>query len=279
MADDDDLLPVIEEEPEPGVDVVMPSDLNAKARAPGGLIIRQLTEEERRRYPPERPTREDLLADREAGLNTLDIARKYGKSLACVEGVAKHYRIGIKTGRPDPERAALRKKIEEEMAAMKAAATGKEAGEVPASKNLGSVLTKEFLEAEIQQHSTAAIAKAVGCSTATIDYYLAKNKIPNPRGKTQQPAAVTAPAPAAPDHGVQANKMIETEPTPPTQEPPLPTWSGKARYHKLIDGMLDELPPPSEGWTPEGAAQWISLMNRVLVQVYRLSNSNSTPAA
>jgi len=44
--------------------------------------------------------------------------------------------------------------------------------------------------------------------------------------------------------------------------------------------MLDELPPPSEGWTPEGAARWIDLMSQVVLRIYRLdARPRSDPAA
>lgn len=90
-----------------------------------------------------------------------------------------------------------------------------EAGDMAKPKGLDSVLTKEFLEAEIQQHSTTEIAKAVGCSTGAVDYYLAKHKIPNPRRPVGKPARQSRAAEAPePQRHEQAPTPQAPEPTP-----------------------------------------------------------------
>ncbi len=329
MADDDDLPPAIEEDSDHGINVVMPSDLNTAARAPGGLVIRQLTEEERQRYPVERPTKQDLLVARAAGLTMVDIAREYGKPYSYIVNMAKLCGVGIKPGRTDPERATLRKKIEEEMATKEVVAPREETRVVSRRSRFEDKLTKEFLEIEIQRHNAGEIGKIVGCSDNTVGKYLKQYGIPNP-WLTKKPPATPPEAPKAEsvaDESKSAPPMLsvadlaanaravkhqsvlaeakaklkaEAEMAAKPESPPpsavigVDPAAGKdstvalafalqarqrpAKFHKLIDGMLDELPPLSEGWTTEGAAQWISLMNRVLVQVYRLG-SDAKPAA
>lgn len=90
-----------------------------------------------------------------------------------------------------------------------------EAGDMAKPKGLDSVLTKEFLEVEIQQHSTTEIAKKVGCSTGAVGYYLAKHKIPNPRRPVGKPARQSRAAEAPePQRHEQAPTPQAPEPTP-----------------------------------------------------------------
>lgn len=303
MPANDDLALESEDEPELEAGVLMPSDISADAQAPSGMTVRQLTPEERLRYPVERSTRNDLLADREAGLNMVEIARKYGKPYAYVVTMSRHFGVGIKAGRADPERRALRQKIEKEMATKVDATPGEETTAVARPGKFGDKLTREFLEGEIQRHSVEEIAKMAGCTYGTVNYYLKKFGIKNPHkrakplaseGKVLAKSAAPEAEPLRPMLSVaelaengQALKRrsvlegerakiraeVEAEAKARSSAKPMPTTplaSRPAKFHRLIDAMMDGLPPLEDGWSTKGLNEWMALMDGILVWLYKV---------
>lgn len=51
---------------------------------------------------------------------------------------------------------------------------------------------------------------------------------------------------------------------------PPPSTNTGARLNKVVDGVLDELPPPSDGWSESGLTQWLAFFESALRVVYRL---------
>lgn len=341
MADDDDHGRGLLLRAQWQVGILMPSDLNAAATAPGELKVYQMSPEERLRYPVERPTRDDLVADTEAGLDSWKIARKYRKERDSILALAKRYNVALNYGSPDPERAAeraaLREKIEKEMAGNVDAMPGEETKAVPRQKKFADKLTRAFLEVEIQRRSAVEIGKMVGCSAVTVGEYLKKFNIPNPHPAVghRKEAPPTAQTPAKPQVSQGIDTMTGTKsdtaaPTPgaspaanalPAPVTPAAAAPDKttatipadaearakaeaprvieaanaertagrdqaaaaaaltikkqvpAKFHKLIDGMLDQLPPVEAGWTNTGLVKWMHVMTDILALVYRLDEA------
>lgn len=63
---------------------------------PGPVTVRRLSKEEQERYPPVRPTRQEMEADMAAGLTATESARKWGISLKVWVQLAKQRGIEVK---------------------------------------------------------------------------------------------------------------------------------------------------------------------------------------
>ncbi len=189
--------------------VLMPSDLAAAPAGTGPVTIRQMTPEERARYQPNRPTRDDLADDLAAGLSAPEIARKWAVSVERVHALIRHYRLPRKTAAEEMETkkqelAEIRKRIMAELAEKSkqchtsgeaesgpkevktenpgAVESRKERGEVAKPKSpVREKLTPEVLRREIQEFTPSELGKRYGCGSTLIRKLLEEYGIENPR--------------------------------------------------------------------------------------------------
>lgn len=89
-----------------------------------------------------------------------------------------------------------------------------EAGEMPRQTGVGAVLTREYLQENLKTHSVDEIAVEVKCSPSTVEYYIRKRGVKNPRPTGQKKAAQQSAATAAPEP-----QRREQAPTPQAPEP------------------------------------------------------------
>lgn len=188
--------------------VLTPSDLADVPVDTGPVTIRQMTPEERTRYQPNRPTRDDLADDLAAGLSAPEIARKWAVPLGRVHALIRYYRLrktaAEETETKKQELVEIRKRIMAELAgkskqchASGEAESGleeiktenpetvesrKERGEVAKPKSPArEKLTPEVLRREIQEFTPSELGKRYGCGSTLIRKLLEEYGIENPR--------------------------------------------------------------------------------------------------
>lgn len=216
--------------------VRMPSDVDRSS--PGTLISRELTAEEMQRYGISHPLRAELVADLNEGLTLEEIAERHGRPLLEVAQKLVWWwpRIVMHLDVEVFDRAkAMHKKARaipgiqapppngsvSEAAEGSARETREEAREVAkqAGKRtgVGAILTREYLEEKLTTHSAAEIARELGCASSTVDYYIRRHGVANPRSDGQrkpQPVTATAAPKPHPKGLAPMPQVPEPEPTP-----------------------------------------------------------------
>lgn len=233
--------------------ILMPSDISSAPPGTGPVTTRQMTPEERARYQPNRPTRDDLADDLAAGLSGPEIAQKWTVPLARVHALIKYYRLlrtpaeteakrqehvelkarimaEIEKNRQHQLEEIKTKKTENPETAVSTAESMKGREEVAQPKSPArEKLTPEVLQREIQGFIPLEIGKHYGCGVTLVRKLLKEYGIENPRTAANAPVQsettkASPPTPAPPPIFPGAMSPVVPIPVPvaPTPHPDLP---------------------------------------------------------
>lgn len=204
--------------------VLTPSDISSTPPGAGPVTVRQMTPEERARYQPNRPTRQDLIDDLAAGLSGPEIAQKWAVPAERVYALIRYYGL-----RRTPAEAEARKQEQVDLRArIMAEMAGKERNAVKRvlNREIGQKLTREVLVQELRDLKPAEIAQKYDCGESTawalMKKYmikrsdLARGNAPESGGAQEQQAQV-APVQNTPKPATV--EEIEPRKAPAPEEP------------------------------------------------------------
>lgn len=240
----------------PGDEVVFPTDLTQHELPPAGeLVVRQMTPEERAKYPPVHPTRTELKADLAAGFYAEDIAEKWSTNTSRVWALVNWW--GLTGARRRPAAPPPGKP------AVETSAEGKGRDEVldklrQTKEEARAKLPRGVLAREIQDSSIVKIGSKHGVSQWMVVQLLKEYGLENPRALKQGDSA-PAPPPA------QAPAPFVGEPI--SYGDPVKTTGGSARD----DGRVRPSVPSMAVRGLYGADKLVRVLASVLVLVHEAS--------